>query len=310
MAYNYGRLPFDVGANVFRSIAPRGGLHRERRGANVLTEETTGATTSATFYRNRAFASQTLGLSYSLARRGTDFPDARSQLNPYDRPQTYPRGTVGVLGVNFSFSNVESRLWSVSPEKGIGFSVATNLSDPALASQYRGITTTANLTAYYPMPWLRHHVLAFHGGGGLAVGDYPGKSAFYVGGFTDVAFADTIQKQIIQGGFVLRGYDPVVVSGTQFVLANAEYRFPILNVDRGPSTVPLFLNRVSGNLFFDYGSAFDDIRASKFKSGTGAEAWFDLIFGYNFSVSMRLGYARGLASLGKDQMYFLAVAPY
>ncbi len=309
VAYNYGRLPFDVGANVFRSLAPRGGYVVDGQ-ERILTEETVGASTSATFYRNRAFASQSLGLSYSLARRGTDFPDARAQLNPYDRPQKFPRGTLGLLGLSYSFSNVEGRLWSVSPEKGISLSVASNLSDPALASQYRGITTTANLTAYYPMPWLRHHVLALHGGGGLAVGDYPGKSAFYVGGFVDVPFTDTIQKQVIQGGFVLRGYDPVVVYGSQFVLANAEYRFPIVNIDRGVSTLPVFLNRISGNFFFDYGSAFDDVRASKFKSGAGAEAWFDLIFGYNFALSMRLGYARGLASLGKDQVYFLAVAPY
>ena len=309
IGYNYGRLPFDVGANVFRSLAPRGGyvLNGQER---TLTEETVGASTTAAFYRSRAYVSQSLGLSYSLARRGVDFPDARTQLNPYDRPQTFPRGTVGLLGVNYSFSNIEGRLWSVGPEKGITVSLATNLSDPALASQYRGVTATANATAYYPMPWLRHHVLALHGGGGLAVGDYPGRSAFYVGGFVDVPFTDTIQKQVIQGGFVLRGYDPVVVFGSQYVLGNAEYRFPVLNIDRGLSTLPIFINRITGNVFFDYGSAFDDVRVSKFKSGTGAEAWFDLILGYNFSVTMRLGYGRGLASEGKNQVYFLAVSPF
>lgn len=307
--YNYGRLPFDVSASVFRTITPRGGYFVNGQ-ERILTEETAGATTSATFYRNRAFASQNLAVSYSLARRGTDFPDARSELNPYDRPQAYPRGTVGLLGLAYNFSNAESRLWSVGAEKGFNFSVSSNLSDPALASQYRGATVAANLTAYYPMPWLRHHVLALHGGGGLAVGDYPGKSAFYVGGFTDVPFYESIQKSIVQGGFVLRGYDPVVVYGSQYVLGNAEYRFPIVNLDRGISTLPIFINRISGNLFFDYGSAFDDVTTSKFKSGTGAEAWFDVILGYNLSMTFRLGYARGLASQGRDQLYFLAVAPY
>ncbi|RYZ60487.1 MAG: hypothetical protein EOP08_14690, partial [Proteobacteria bacterium] len=307
--YTYGRLPFDVGASVFRTVAPRGGyaVNGQER---ILAEETVGATTSATFYRNRAYASQTLSVSYSLARRGADFPDARAELNPYDAPQRFPRGTLGLLGLSYSFSNAESRLWSVSPEKGINFSVSSNLSDPALASQYRGVNTTANLTGYIPMPWLRHHVLALHGGAGLAVGDYPGRGAFYVGGFTDVPFYQSIQKSIVQGGIVLRGYDPVVVYGSQYALANAEYRFPILNIDRGLSTLPLFINRISGNLFFDYGSAFDDVRGAKLKSGTGAEAWFDVILGYNLAMTFRLGYARGLASLGKDQVYFLAVAPY
>jgi len=35
-----------------------------------------------------------------------------------------------------------------------------------------------------------------------------------------------------------------------------------------------------------------------------------VILGYNLAMTFRLGYARGLASLGKDQVYFLAVAPY
>lgn len=307
--YNYGRLPFDVGFNLFRSLNPRGGFvvnGRER----IAEEETLGGSASATFYRSRAFVSQSVSASYSLARRGAELPDTQRDFNPYDTPSKFYRGTVGVLGINYSFSNAEGRTWSIGPEKGMSLSVSLNLSDPVLASQYRGLTTQANLTAYYPMPWGHHHVLALHGGGGLGVGDYPGKGAFYVGGFVDVPFLDTIQKQIIQGGFVLRGYAPAVVAGSQYVLGNAEYRFPILNLDRGLSTLPIFLNRISGNLFFDYGSAFDDIRFSKFKSGTGAEAWFDLILGYGLSFSMRLGYARGLASEGTDQIYFLASAPY
>jgi hypothetical protein len=70
------------------------------------------------------------------------------------------------------------------------------------------------------------------------------------------------------------------------------------------------LNRITGNVFVDYGSAFDDAAAAKFKTGTGAELWLDMTFGYVESLTFRLGYARGLASGGIDKPYFVATIPY
>ena len=108
----------------------------------------------------------------------------------------------------------------------------------------------------------------------------------------------------------LRGYPSVIEAGRSYLLGNAEYRFPIVNVDRGLSTLPIFLNRISGNVFFDYGSAFDVFPDAQFKSGTGAELWFESTLGYFVSFNWRLGYARGLASGGMDKLYFVAAVPY
>ena len=99
-------------------------------------------------------------------------------------------------------------------------------------------------------------------------------------------------------------------AGRSYALGNVEYRFPIVNVDHGPSTLPVFLNRVSGTLFVDYGSAFDDAAVAKFKTGVGAELWNDFTIGYIESFTFRLGYARGLASAGLDKTYFVATIPY
>jgi hypothetical protein len=74
--------------------------------------------------------------------------------------------------------------------------------------------------------------------------------------------------------------------------------------------LPFFLNRITGNVFFDYGSAFDVFADAKFKSGVGAELWFDMTLGYVAPFTFRLGYARGLASMGLDKMYFVAAVPY
>lgn len=144
----------------------------------------------------------------------------------------------------------------------------------------------------------------------MSGGTFPGAGNFYVGGFSDPNWLDTIRNLLTQGSLVLRGYPTVSQTGKYYGLLNAEYRFPIVNIDRGPSTVPLFLNRLSGNVFFDVGSAFDEPRTAKFRTGFGAELWLDATLGYLAGFSFRLGYARGLATGGIDKVYFVVAAPY
>jgi outer membrane protein assembly factor BamA len=109
---------------------------------------------------------------------------------------------------------------------------------------------------------------------------------------------------------MLRGYPAGFQGGQHFTLANAEYRFPIVNFDRGSSTLPIFWNRLTGAVFFDYGAAFDVVGEAKYKSGTGGELWLETFLGYGLSMTFRLGYARGLASEGIDKIYFVAAVPY
>jgi outer membrane protein assembly factor BamA len=131
-----------------------------------------------------------------------------------------------------------------------------------------------------------------------------------VGGFVDVPLYDTIRNLLIPGGVALRGYPAVIEAGRNMALFNVEYRVPIVNIDRGLSTLPIFLQRISGNFFVDYGSAFNDAATAKFKTGTGAELWFDATLGYVLGFNFRLGYARGWASGGLDKIYFVAAVPF
>jgi outer membrane protein assembly factor BamA len=131
-----------------------------------------------------------------------------------------------------------------------------------------------------------------------------------VGGFVDFPVINIVQNSLVQGGIVLRGYPVVAETGQDYALFNAEYRFPIVNVDRGPSTLPLFLNRINGAAFVDYGSAFNDAASAQFKTGVGGELWYDLTLGYILGFTFRTGYARGLASGGINKTYFVAAVPF
>ena len=307
--YVYGRLPFDVTAHVFRSIAPRGDF---ALGPNrpMWTEEAVGAETGVSYSMPTAYDAQSFALSYGVTRIGGELPFPASELNPYDTPSIPQRGVLASLHLGWSYSNAQSFLWSVGPEKGFAANAAVDVSDPAIASEFSGWAASANVASYYRMPWAQHHSLALHAGAGTGGGNLGGNGLFYVGGFVDEPIVNTVQSQLIQGGILLRGYPVVALAGHNYGLLNAEYRFPIVNIDRGPSTLPFFLNRINGAAFVDYGSAFDDVTTAEFKTGVGGELWFDFTLGYIIDFTFRLGYAKGLASGGIDKTYFVAAVPF
>jgi hypothetical protein len=309
ITYSYGRLPVDMSASVFRQISP---ATNYQLGSNTVPwiQETVGATTALGYSMPRAFDSQSFNMSYSFARVGGQLPLPAADLSPYNTPNIPARSTLGTLHLGWSYSNSEGYLWSVGPENGFSAGATLDLSDPALASDSTGYAATFGLAAYFKMPWFRHHVLALHAAGGSAGDNRGGRGPFYVGGFIDLPIVNVVRNSLIQGGVELRGYPVVAEAGNYYGLFNAEYRFPILNVDRGPSTLPIFLNRITGALFVDYGSAFSDPSTAEFKTGVGGELWFDLTLGYILGFTFRAGFARGLASGGIDKTYFVAAVPF
>jgi hypothetical protein len=307
ISYGYGRLPFNFGMSLYRSIAPGGGLSV---GSNQIPwiQESAGGSVAISYAMPRAFDSQSFDLSYGVARVAGELPLGQVQLNPYDTPSVPVRGMLASLHFGWSYSNAEGYLWSVGNERGFSTSASLDVADPALASDFSGYASRFDFSTYVKMPWLEHHTLALHTGAGASGGSRAGLGAFYVGGFLDYPILDTVQNFLIQPGWlVLRGYPVAVEVGSYYALLNTEYRFPIVNIDRGPSTLPLFLHRVTGAAFVDYGSAFNDAATAKFKTGVGAELWFDITLGYLLNFTFRAGYAKGLASGGIDKPYFVAV---
>jgi hypothetical protein len=310
LSYAYGRLPVDLSLHAYRVLTPRQDYQLGQNYQPQWIQESTGIESGVFYSMPRAFDSQSFALTYSFARIAGNLPTPADKLDPYETPGVPARGTLGFIHVGWSYSNAERYLWSVGNERGFSVSANFDLTDPALASDFHGYGATFNFATYYLMPWLSHHSLALHVGGGTSGGNYIGRGLYYVGGFVDLPVIDSVRNSLIQGGIVLRGYPVVEEAGSSYALFNAEYRFPIVNVDRGLSTLPIFLNRVTGTVFVDYGSAFDSATTAKFKTGTGGELSFDTDLGYVLSFTFRAGYARGLASDGIDKMYFIAAVPF
>ncbi|MCL2723144.1 MAG: BamA/TamA family outer membrane protein [Polyangiaceae bacterium] len=309
LSYVYARLPFNFSTSLFRSVTPRGGFAIGSYQPTVL-QERVGFASSIAYTRATPYDANSFVITHSLSRVGIDVSFPNDKLDPYETP-TVPRGGLAsTLHLGYAYSNAERYLYSVGAERGLSISTSIDVTDPSLGSEFSGFAVRGDFSTYFLMPWLQHHSLALHAGGGTSGGSFPGQGAFYIGGFVDLPLVDTIRNVLIQGGITLRGYPPVIEAGRSYVLGNAEYRFPILNVDRGIETLPIFLNRVTGAVFLDYGSAFDEFDSAKFKTGAGGELWFDTTLGYIQSFTFRVGYAKGLASGGIDKIYFVAAIPY
>ena len=309
VGYTYGRLPFDVSWRGYRSITPRGGygVGPEKQ---VWAQEALGIDTAVSIPLSRAFESHSIGFSYSASRIDGELPIPGGKLDPYETPTVPVRCLIGALNVGWSYSTAQRFAMAVGPEKGFSTSANVSYTNPWLASDYTGFAASANHAMYFLMPWLRHHSVALHGSLGTSGGTFPGKGPFFVGGFVDFPVVDMVRNVLIQGGVLLRGYAPVALVGRSNALFNAEYRFPIVDVDRGLSTLPVFLQRISGAAFVDYGSAFNELETAKFKTGVGGELAFDTTLAHVVGFIFRLGYARGLASGGLDKLYFVAAVPY
>jgi hypothetical protein len=310
ISYTYGGLPVDLSVSAFRVVNPQNtgyalGLYQPE-----WIQEEVGIETGAFYTLNRAFDSQSFSVTYTFGRIAGNLPFPPKGADPYSVPTLPAQGLNAVLHLGWSYDNSETYVWSVGAEKGFNAGVGFDIADPAIGSQFTGYDASFTFGTYLKMPWLEHHVLALHAAAGMSGGGYLGQQLFYVGGFVDEPLLSTVLNSLVQGGFPLRGYPVLAEEGNYYALFNAEYRFPILNVDRGLSTLPVFLNRLTGAAFVDYGSAFNDPYTAEFKTGTGAELWVELTLGYSLDFLFRLGFARGWASEGQDQVYFVAASPF
>ena len=313
--YGYYRLPFDYHSHVFTHVAPRlGPVIRDK--PTRWDARTIAWTNGIQFHEPHEFEHQTYGFSYSIAQTTGDIPVGRD-MDPYAPVRHEPlRGNVGVFRASWFYSNVEQFAMGVGAENGLWLSAFVDVADTYTGSDYSVYAFGYGIAGYVGLPWMQHHSLALHLGGAISWSNYPGQGLYYVGGFMETKLRDIINQTMFQGAFVLRGYEPGTFAGSQYHLANAEYRFPIATIDRGLATLPMYLSNLSGNLFVDYGGAFETLNmddfTEPFHTGIGAELFANIQFGYQGSALVRLGYAKGFGDLAipGGQWYLVASSPF
>ncbi len=255
----------------------------------------TSASTGVQIPLSGEFFSQSLFIGYAASHLDANLPTGTA-ADPYASVPFEPfRGFLSSVRLSYQFSNAEQYLYSVGAERGISVSLSLDRADRNIGSELEGSSAYVRAVSYHPMPWARHHVLAL--GTTLAASSGPAEGGYALGGYQDSPLLTSILNGSAQSRLTLRGYSSGQFQGSRLLLMQTEYRFPVLWVDRGLSTLPAFLHGISAAFGADYGGAFTDFDNQHvwraLRLGLAAELWTYLTFGYGIDVQLALGYARG-----------------
>ncbi|EYF06672.1 DPP IV N-terminal domain-containing protein [Chondromyces apiculatus] len=322
LAYTYGRLPVDMSVRFNQTVSPRGD-YRINDQQNPYDELGHSITAGLSYPLRSEFLSQNLSLSFTTATLSADLP-VGDRLDPYATRTVLPdRSQINVLRLGYSFSTAEGGYRSAGATRGIAFSAALDYVGPAIATPYETYAFSTGLTGYLTMPWPGNHTLALRVAGAVSGGTYPRGSTYVVGGYDpDQLSPDNLLTGIFNNTFTLRGYEAQAFAGRAYYTQTIEYRAPILQPDIGLSTLPLYLRRIDGALFLDYGGAFDRFHFNELRlfhdgallyspqlnTALGGELWMSLNLGYAISSQLRLGYAYGFSegAVENGQIYFVS----
>ncbi len=326
--YAYRRLPVDLSMRIGNGVARRTDFRFNDQRPEYFEKSYT-VRTGISYVDAGEFATQRIGFSQAATILDAELPmdrDTVGELDPYATTTQDPlRGFLSISHLGYSFSNTEGSYFAAGgATRGISFALGLDLADEFLGSQESLYSADYRVVAYLPMPWPGHHTLALRSAGGLAKGTYSRRGVFGLGGYnlTNISFPDTLTTTIFNGAFVIRGYEPGAFAGSSYVLENLEYRFPVTDIDAGPSTLPIYLRRIDGNLFVDFGGAFNRldydeielmkegalIHSNQLHTSAGFELWFGATLAHVVNTQVRLGYAYGFSGAAIDggQWYFLA----
>jgi len=244
----------------------------------------------ASFPFNEYERAWSLGVGYDLIHLGYGG-------GPDSHP---PDGRVSRFTAQLSYSDAFRFVRSVSAEQGQTFSITFRVADPAFGSDFAYRQLSASFTRYFAMPWTwndvpLHHAVAFRIAGGVSRGDLSERHLYGLGGFGQSNLIDTLINQASAPTTVLRGFEPGAFAGESYVAATVEYRFPLLEIERGFWTLPLYLRQLHAAVFSDAGDAFT-LRDHDFRLnvGAGAELRAELVLGWYLPTTLRLGCAHGV----------------
>lgn len=222
--------------------------------------------------------------SLVAARRGVGFPSL---------------GRFARVSLGYTYSNVRSFSYSISPERGLAASLALSGLSKGLGGDYEQIIFSAAFRYYLSMPWrtkhFTNHVLAMRFG--LSVGGGPDLGeVFRLGGTAGSSALTTTTQNFSQ----LRGLSTGGLTGTGLVSGGLEYRAPIWRVERGLGTFPLVLRVIHAAVFADLGRTWDELDADlildrpweQFAVSAGGELRADVLLGWNVELELRLGWAQ------------------
>jgi hypothetical protein len=307
-AYHYQRLWPNLRIAAHRTVGRRGGYAIDAVNT-AYTESAVGLTARVDLPVLRAeHATSNLAFDYDLDWvRNVD--DEFVGHDPNQAVPGYPETDAvnAALGMSWRFGDTRSYHYTLGPQEGHALTASAQLSHPALGSDFHTLTLSYRWNAFYRLPWRQAPVLSLRLAGGLTTTDRRRSGGFVLAGVPEQDIPRAIRESLRAGGTgYLRGYPPRSIAGRQFHLLNVELRQVLVEIERGLETVPIYLRRLHVAALLDAGDAFDGPLAwDALKVAAGASLRLDVVLGFFAAGSFDIGFARGLTSGGKNELWFL-----
>jgi len=294
VVYTNHTLYPDVSVSALRDVGTASGA------GPGYTETVVQGTISASFPFSQVERSHSIEVRYELTHLSMNTPAVNG-----DNP---PDGLLAATSLSYVYSDARRFVRSISAEQGQRFALTARVAAKPLGSDFTFGQLSASYARYFLLPWRKddgplHHVFAVRLAGGGARGDLSERHLFELGGFDAGDPVRSILNPVSAPVRILRGFVGGAFSGEAYVLGTFEYRLPLLEVETGAWTLPIYLRRLHASVFSDVGDAwmpFDDgpFRAASYPfqlhAGAGLELRAEVVLGYVFPTDVRVGCAHGL----------------
>ena len=178
--------------------------------------------------------------------------------------------------------------YSIGPEEGVQLETAIELTRRAIGADDDATAAIGDARGYWRL-FGRHTVLAARAAGAASWGAASARRTYGAGGPGPVVAGFDFGHDSIG---LLRGFGAGAIDGTHAAVANVDLRVPLLRIQRGIGTWPVFLSTLHGAAFFDAGDAWDrNVAWSDLRSSTGVELSLDTVLGHYFPVTFAAGVA-------------------
>jgi len=195
---------------------------------------------------------------------------------------------------------------SISRERGTALGVTIE-ADRSTGGADHAATLTLDARAYVPAG-PPHHVVAARFAIGGTTGAQRIVAPFTLGG---PAASGSVLDFDAHALSLLRGFDDPTFAGSRVAVANVDYRFPLLRIERGHGTWPFFIHTIHAALFGDAGQTWSThVTAHDLKTSFGAEISANLVIGYVGALTTTAGAARihdGAGLVADDTRAFFRV---
>ena len=222
----------------------------------------------------------------------------------YPPGRLFADGLLSEVGLSAAYSDARRYARSISTEEGRSLALRLRAAAGALGSDYELWRARLSWNEFTRVPFTRHVVLATRVSAAIGHGSLGGSPPFSLGGIPQPDFWALTTLQSFTPSDLLRGYAAGQFAGNGTLSATLELRFPLFSPELGRSTWPVFLRRVHGALFADFGEAFvqgtergysgPDFHWKRLRMGAGAELRLETALAYWLLTDLRLGVARGL----------------